>query len=103
MLRETTNEEADDIKSKLATIRNQADLVCKLSSERLGILEEAVPLASHFNETHADLQAWLGEVEAEIESLEVPEEGNAEQIKKQQENAKVCQTLGIVFSWHVNM
>lgn len=48
MLRETTNEEADDIKNKLDTIRNQADLVCKLSSERLAVLEEALPLASHF-------------------------------------------------------
>ena len=48
MLRETTNEEADDIKNKLSTIRSQADLVCKLSGERLGLLEEALPLASHF-------------------------------------------------------
>ncbi len=48
MLRETTNEDADDIKNKLNTIRTQADLVCKLSSERLALLEEALPLASHF-------------------------------------------------------
>ncbi len=48
MLRETTSEDADDIKNKLNTIRTQADLVCKLSSERLALLEEALPLASHF-------------------------------------------------------
>ncbi len=48
MLRETVNEEAEDIKSKLDTIRNQADLVCKLSNARLEQLEEALPLASHF-------------------------------------------------------
>ena len=89
MLRETTNEEADDIKNKLDTIRNQADLVCTLSNERLGLLEEALPLASHFSETHADLQSWLGEIEAEIESLDVPSEDNSEQIRKQQDNAKV--------------
>ena len=46
-------------------------------------------MASHFSETHADLQSWLGEIEAEIKSLEVPQEGTAEQIRKQQENAKV--------------
>ena len=89
MLRETTNSEADDIKNKLNTIRNQADLVCRLSNERLLLLEEALPLTSHFSETHADLQSWLGEIEAEIASLEVPNDSGAEQIRKQQDNAKV--------------
>lgn len=89
MLRETTNAEADDIKNKLNTIRNQADLVCRLSSERLMLLEEALPLTSHFSETHADLQSWLGEIEAEIVSLDVPSDSDAEQIRKQQDNAKV--------------
>ncbi len=41
------------------------------------------------SETQADLQSWLGEIEAEIESLDVPAEGSAEQVKKQQDNAKV--------------
>ena len=95
MLRETTNEEADDIKNKLDTIRNQADLVCKLSNERLALLEEALPLASHFSETHADLQSWLGEIEAEIQSLEVPGDANPEQIRKQLDNAKVCRPFFI--------
>ena len=61
----------------------------KLSTERLSLLEEALPLASHFSETHADLESWLGEIEAEINSLQVPQDGTAEQIRKQQENAKV--------------
>ena len=98
MLRETTSEEADDIKNKLDTIRNQADLVCKLSNERLALLEEALPLASHFSETHADLQSWLGEIEAEIDSLDVPADGNVEQIKKQQDNAKVS-SLCLLVCW----
>ena len=89
MLRETTNEEADDIKNKLDTIRSQADLVCKLSTDRLALLEEALPLAGHFSETHSDLQSWLGEIEAEIGSLDVPADGSPEQIRKHQENAKV--------------
>ncbi|ELT90303.1 hypothetical protein CAPTEDRAFT_205084 [Capitella teleta] len=110
MLRETTNEEADDIKNKLDTIRNQADLVCKLSSERLAVLEEALPLASHFrevrvkhkrrygclldeSETQADLQSWLGEIEAEVDSLNVPTESNVEQVKKQQDHAKTTQRI----------
>ena len=88
MLRETTNEEAGNIKTKLDTIRHQADMVCKLSNDRLALLEEAVPLARHFSETNADLTSWLGEIEAEIQSLDVPQV-SPEQIKKQQETAKV--------------
>ena len=42
-----------------------------------------------FSETHTDLQSWLGEIEAEVFSLEVPEGAGTEQIRKQQENAKV--------------
>ena len=61
----------------------------QLSTERLSLLEEALPLASHFSETNADLQSWLGEIEAEINSLEVPTEASVEQVRKQQENAKV--------------
>lgn len=67
----------------------QADLVCKLSSERLELLEEALPLASHFSETHADLRSWLGEIQAEIDTLVAPQDASAEQIRKQQDNAKV--------------
>ena len=63
--------------------------MCNLSNERLGLLEEALPLASHFSETQADLQSWLGEIEAEINSLDVPAGGTSEQIRKQQDNAKV--------------
>ena len=81
----------------------QADLVCKLSNERLALLEEALPLASHFSETHADLQSWLGEIEAEIQSLVVPGDANPDQIRKQLENAKVSATdlffILIVFSF----
>ena len=96
MLRETTNEEAEDIKNKLATIREQADLVYRLSSERCSALEETLPLASHFSETFTDLQSWLGEIDAEIASLDIPINGSAEQVRKQQENAKVCGWLCFV-------
>ena len=41
------------------------------------------------SETHADLQSWLGEIEAEIQSLEVPTDASPEQIRKQKDNAQV--------------
>lgn len=94
MLLETTNEEADDIKHKLNIIRDQADLVFRLSSERCSSLEEALPLVSHFCDTRTDLQSWLNEMEAEVNSMEVDVDGGAaDQIKKQLENAKVERLL----------
>lgn len=80
----------------------QADIVCKLSQERLSLLEEALPLAGHFSETHADLQSWLAEIEAEITSLEVPADASAEQIRKQLENAKVgIDCVSYTLFWYI--
>jgi dystonin len=42
MLRETTNAQTDEIKSRLDSIRAQADIVCQLSAERLNQLEAAL-------------------------------------------------------------
>ena len=44
---------------------------------------------SFCSETHADLQSWLGEIEAEIQSLEIPTDASPEQIRKQKDNAQV--------------
>ena len=48
MLRETTNAQTDEIKSRLESIKAQADIVCQLSAERLQQLEAALPLATSF-------------------------------------------------------
>ena len=48
MLRETTNAQTDEIKSRLESIQSQADIVCQLSAERLQQLEAALPLATSF-------------------------------------------------------
>lgn len=88
MLRETTNSQTDEIKSRLDSIRTQADIVCQLSAERLHQLESALPLATHFSENQSEIQAWLDEMEAEIKAQGAPSE-NLEQVKKQYDNMKV--------------
>ncbi|KAL5005910.1 hypothetical protein ScPMuIL_017068 [Solemya velum] len=90
MLRETTNSQTDEIKSRLDSIRTQADIVCQLSAERLHQLESALPLATHFSENQSEIQAWLDEMEAEIKAQGVPSE-NIEQVKKQYDNMKANQ------------
>lgn len=91
MLRETTNAQTDEIKSRLESIRLQADIVCQLSAERLQHLEAALPLATHFSENQTEIQGWLDEMEADIKAQGAPGD-NLEQIKKQYDNIKVCQS-----------
>ncbi|XP_076088399.1 microtubule-actin cross-linking factor 1, isoforms 6/7-like isoform X5 [Mytilus galloprovincialis] len=90
MLRETTNSQTDEIKSRLDSIRAQADIVCQLSSERLGQLEAALPLATHFSENQSEIQSWLDEMEADMKAQSSPGE-SLDQIKKQYENIKGSQ------------
>jgi len=89
LLRETTSDDADDIRGKLATIRDQADYVHRLSTDRLRALEDALPVAQHFVATHSDLRAWLDEIDAEIRSIDIMADGSSEQIRKQVDSAKV--------------
>jgi len=89
LLQETTSEEADDIRARLATIRDQADYVLRLSEGRLAALEDALPIATHFAATLSDLRAWLDEMSAEIRSIDVPQTASSEQIRKLLEHAKV--------------
>lgn len=88
MLRETTNAQTDEIKSRLESIKTQADIVCQLSAERLHQLESALPLATHFSENQAEIHSWLDEMEADLKAHSSP--GNTlEQVKKQLDNIKV--------------
>lgn len=104
MLRETTNAQTDEIKSRLESIKTQADIVCQLSAERLHQLESALPLATHFSENQAEIHSWLDEMEADLKAHSSP--GNTlEQVKKQLDNIKVrhlqCSYSLIVTSIHV--
>ncbi|XP_021351800.1 dystonin-like isoform X3 [Mizuhopecten yessoensis] len=87
MLRETTNSQTDEIKTRLDSIRTQADIVCQLSAERLHQLEAALPLATHFSENQTEIQGWLDEMEADIKSQGTPGE-NLEQVRKQLDTLK---------------
>lgn len=53
-------------------LRDTMDTVSSLSSDRLGVLEQALPLAEHFYETHAGLVSWLDEMEQQVAMLAMP-------------------------------
>ena len=94
MLRETANSQTDEIKSRLASISQQADVVCRLSEDRLQQLESALPLAGHYGENQLEVSAWLEEMEAEIGAQGSPGD-SLEQVKKQHDNLKVSVVVQI--------
>lgn len=53
-------------------LKDTMDTVSKLSSDRLGILEQALPLAEHFHQSHADLSSWLVDMERQVSMLSMP-------------------------------
>ncbi|KAH9493139.1 hypothetical protein Btru_022452 [Bulinus truncatus] len=87
LLRESSLEEENAIREKIDLLRSKSDALGSMTAERLSELEQALPLAKSFHETHEDLATWLTEVEpvlAELEVLTV----DATQVKKQQESIK---------------
>lgn len=77
-----------NLHSKMDELKQRSDAVSLSSNERLSSLEQALPLARHFHEAHSGIVAWLDEIEPVLNELEVPSV-DAEQVKKQQEKAKV--------------
>lgn len=96
LLREHTLEEEPQIRDKLDNLRHVSDHVAKMSTERQSLLEQALPLATHFQETHVELVGWLREIEPALNDLYFTPI-NPDQVKKQQETIKVIMQILILF------
>ncbi|XP_063905655.1 microtubule-actin cross-linking factor 1 isoform X22 [Zophobas morio] len=73
VLRESPpSEDTSLIREKMEDLRESMDTVSALSSDRLGILEQALPLAEHFHDTHNVLANWLSDIEEQISMLAMP-------------------------------
>lgn len=68
------------IQEKLHSLKQASEIVSKVSADRMSVLEQAVPLAAHFTDTHSDLMTWFGEMDRELSGLDEPAI-NAEEIK----------------------
>ncbi|KAG5872490.1 hypothetical protein JTB14_037535 [Gonioctena quinquepunctata] len=60
------------IREKMDDLREAMDIVSALSSDRLGVLEQALPLAEHFHDTHNVLAIWLADMEEQVSMLTMP-------------------------------
>uniref|UniRef100_T1IVF3 Dystonin n=1 Tax=Strigamia maritima TaxID=126957 RepID=T1IVF3_STRMM len=87
MREQTSNENTPFINEKLNNLKDLIANVSQLSSDRLSSLEQALPLAEHFYDTHLELVQWMDELEQEAMLLGTPV-ANATQIKKQQDKTK---------------
>ena len=88
VMRENSIDNETPIREKMDALKQKADAVSRMSNDRQGKLEQALPLAKHFAETHEDMVTWLEEIEPALAELEVMTI-NADQVKKQQERIKV--------------
>ena len=94
MLRESAEtSETEQVKEKMEDLKETMESVIQLSNDRLGILEQALPLAEHFYETHNELSHWLDDMERETMNQLNPG-SNPDQIAKQQDiNRSLMQSV----------
>ena len=90
LCRETSSLDSDPIlHDKMDDLYRQSNSCAKLSADRMSCLEQAVPLASDFQDTYNDLSANLDKLEEELQQQEPPAI-STEQINDQQNKLKVC-------------
>lgn len=88
VLRESPHhEDTSELREKMDDLKETMELVSKLSSDRLSTLEQALPLAEHFFETHHELDDWLSAMENEAMVMDTPAL-RADQIIRQMEKNK---------------
>ncbi|XP_072947988.1 microtubule-actin cross-linking factor 1 isoform X2 [Epargyreus clarus] len=67
-----SSDEAAAIRSRSSELRELTDEVGALCGARLAALEQALPLAEHFADTHNGLSTWLDEMEQQVQQLAMP-------------------------------
>ncbi|XP_031845076.2 dystonin-like protein short stop isoform X40 [Nomia melanderi] len=66
------HEDTSTIREKMEDLRETMEIVSGLSADRLGALEQALPLAEHLRDTHIGLVSWLEEAEHQVAMLPMP-------------------------------
>ncbi|XP_052740601.1 microtubule-actin cross-linking factor 1 isoform X26 [Bicyclus anynana] len=67
-----SSDEAAVIRERSEELKEMMEEVGQLSAARLAALEQALPLAEHFADTHNGLSAWLDEMEKAVSALALP-------------------------------
>ncbi|XP_064074948.1 microtubule-actin cross-linking factor 1 isoform X23 [Vanessa tameamea] len=67
-----SSEEAGAVRERSDELREMTEEVGALCAARLAALDQALPLAEHFADTHNGLCAWLDEMEKQVGALALP-------------------------------
>ena len=94
VLRESPqNENTATLREKLDDLKEIVDTVVQLCSERLGVLEQALPLSEHFADSHAGLTNWLDDMEQQISRLSMPALRPDQITQQQDKNERLLQSI----------
>ncbi|XP_050668125.1 dystonin isoform X27 [Leptidea sinapis] len=85
-----SSEEAGVIRERSEELKEMTEEVGHLSAARLAALEQALPLAEHFADTHHGLSSWLDDMERQVQVLAMPAL-RPEQIVQQQDKNEMLQ------------
>ncbi|XP_054739785.1 dystonin isoform X18 [Anastrepha obliqua] len=73
ILRESPQSEyIASLREKLEDLKEIVDSVAQLCGERLGILEQALPLSEHFADSHNGLSSWFDDMEQKMSRFSMP-------------------------------
>uniref|UniRef100_A0A1I8PMG8 Uncharacterized protein n=1 Tax=Stomoxys calcitrans TaxID=35570 RepID=A0A1I8PMG8_STOCA len=94
VLRESPqSENTTTLREKLDDLKEIVDTVAQLCSERLGVLEQALPLSEHFADSHAGLTTWLDDMEQQISRLSMPALRPDQITQQQDKNERLLQSI----------
>ncbi|XP_045488515.1 dystonin isoform X28 [Pieris rapae] len=85
-----SGDEASVIRERSEELKEMMEEVGQLSAARLAALEQALPLAEHFADTHHGLSSWLDDMEKQVQMLAMPAL-RPEQIVQQQDKNEMLQ------------
>ncbi|XP_065369782.1 dystonin isoform X19 [Calliphora vicina] len=94
VLRESPqSENTATLREKLDDLKEIVDTVVQLCGERLGVLEQALPLSEHFADSHAGLTTWLDDMEQQISRLSMPALRPDQITQQQDKNERLLQSI----------
>ncbi|XP_058116980.1 dystonin isoform X3 [Anopheles coustani] len=81
------------LREKLEDLKEMVETVAALCSNRLSVLEQALPLSEHFADSHTGLVGWLSDMEHQISMLSMPALRPDQIAIQQDKNERLTQSI----------
>lgn len=70
-------------------VRDRAMAIKQLSAKRVFLLDDVLPVAASFRSMHRELQSSFAAIRAQIDSVEIPNQGNTDTVRNEIRDAQV--------------